>query len=254
MIEINLIPDVKQELLKAQRARSVVISASIFTSIIAVGIVVLLLGYIYGVQGVRGVYLDGQIDSKSKELSKVDDLSKILTIQHQLATISELNDQKVMASRMFDVVSAITPPGDAVISFSQINVAPGGASEDPEAVVSTTEGGQLQFEGQTPSYDTMELFKKRIENTSFQYNEDGEQKLVALASNISTTDISYGEDSNGNKVVRFTLVFDYPAELFSSKTAGQQLAFKLNINGNVTDSYIGIPRFSERASDLGEDK
>lgn len=250
MIEINLIPDVKQELLKAQRARSVVISASIFTSIIAVGIVVLLLGYIYGVQGVRGVYLDGQIDSKSKELSKVEDLSKILTIQNQLSTISQLNDQKVMASRMFDVVSAITPPGDAVISFSQINVSPGGVGQDLDAEVSTTEGGQIQFEGQTASYDTMELFKKRIENTSFQYTADGEQQLISLASNISTTDISYGEDSNGNKVVRFTLVFDYPAELFSSKTAGQQLVFKLNVNGNVTDSYIGIPRFTQRANDL----
>lgn len=255
MIEINLIPDVKQELLKAQRARSVVITASIFTSIIAVGVVVLLLGYIYGVQGVRGVYLDGQIDTKSKELSKVEDLSKILTIQNQLSAISTLNDQKVMASRMFDVVSAITPPGDAAISFSQINVSPGGMGLDSEETeVSTTEGGQIQFEGQTASYDTMELFKKRIENTSFQYKEDGEDKLVDLASNISTTDISYGEDSNGNKVVRFTLLFDYPAELFSSKTAGQQLSFKLNVNGNVTDSYIGIPRFSERASDLEGDQ
>ena len=56
MIEINLIPDVKQELLRAQKGRAVVISASIFASVIAVGVVALLLVYIFGVQGVRGCY------------------------------------------------------------------------------------------------------------------------------------------------------------------------------------------------------
>lgn len=252
MIEINLIPDVKQELIKAQRARSVVISASIITSIVAAAVVVLLLVYIYGVQGVRSVYLDGQITSKGQELSKVEDLSKVLTIQNQLSSISQLNSEKVMSSRIFDVMSAITPPGDASIAFSQINVAPGGpntGSTDVESV-STTSGGQIQLEGQTAAYDTMELFKKRIESTSFEFTKDGEKQLVTLAANISTTDISYGEDANGNKVLRFTITFDYPAELFSSETANQQLAFKLTANGNVTDSYTGIPRFTQRASDL----
>lgn len=252
MIEINLIPDVKQELIKAQHARSVVISASILTSIVALGVVVLLLVYIYAVQGVRGVYLDGQIDSKSQQLSKVQDLSKILTIQNQLATISQLNSEKIMSSRMFDVMSAITPPNDSSISFSQINVSPGGVADPTTGTVSTstTGGGQIQLEGQTTSYDTMELFKKRIENTSFQYTDNGQAKLVPLAANISTSDISYGEDANGQKVVRFTLSFDYPVELFSSASAGQQLAFKLTTNGNVTDSYLGIPQFTTRASDI----
>jgi len=252
MIEINLIPDVKQELIKAQRARGVVISASIITSIVAAAIVVLLLVYIYGIQGVRSAYLDSQITTKGQELSKVEDLSKVLTIQNQLSSISQLNSEKVMSSRVFDVMSAITPPGDASIAFSQINVAPGGenAETDDTESVSTTSGGQIQLEGQTASYDTMELFKKRIENTSFEFTQEGETKLVPLAANISTADISYGEDANGKKVLRFTITFDYPAELFSSATSAQQLAFKLTANGNVTDSYTGIPRFTQRASDL----
>jgi len=252
MIEINLIPDVKQELIRAQHTRSVVISASIFTSIVAGAVVALLLVYIYGVQSVRSVYLDGQITSKGQSLSKVEDLSKILTIQHQLSSISQLNSEKIMSSRMFDVMAAITPPSDTSIAFSQINVSPGGVGGTTTGTqaTSTTDGGQVQLEGQTATYNTMELFKKRIENTSFQYSENGETKLVVLASNLSTTDMSYGEDANGNKVVRFTLTFDYPAELFSSATTGQQLAFKLTVNGNVTDSYLGIPRFTQRASDI----
>ena len=252
MIEINLIPDVKQELIKAQHTRGVVISAAIFTSIVAGAAVALLLVYIYGVQGVRSLSLDSQITNKGQSLSKVEDLSKILTIQNQLSTISQLNSEKVMSSRMFDVIAAITPSGESSVAFSQINVTPGGTVDATTDTSSSTtaNGGQIQLEGQTASYNTMELFKKRIENTSFQYGGSDDTTLVVLASNLSTTDMSYGEDATGSKVVRFTLVFDYPAELFSSVSAGKQISFKLTTNGNVTDSYLGIPRFTQRASDL----
>lgn len=247
MIEINLIPDVKQELLKAQRARAVVISASIITSIAAAGIVVVLCVYIFGVQGVRGLFLDSQIDDKGKQLAQVEDLPKILTIQNQLKTIPDLNSQKSMETRVFDMTAAITPQGENTVAFSQINV---GALEsavlDPTAPA--PEGGQIHLEGQTSGYDSMEAFKKTIENTTIEYTQDGAKATVPLAANISTSDISYGEDADGNKVLRFTLTFDYPAELLSPKSTS--VTFKLNVNGNVTDSFLGIPHFAERAKDF----
>jgi hypothetical protein len=94
----------------------------------------------------------------------------------------------------------------------------------------------------------MEVFKKTLENTTIQYVQDGETKTVPLAANISTSDTSYGEDADERKVFRFTLSFDYPAELLSPMS--KQVSFKININGNVTDSYLGIPHFTERAKDL----
>lgn len=249
MIEINLIPDVKQELLKAQRARAVVISASILTSIIAVAVVVLLLIYMFGVQGVRNLYLDDQIKTKGAELSQVEDLSKILTIQNQLQAISDLNGKKNMETRVFDMISAITPRGDDSVAFSQITVGqtPPDPTADPTTAAETT-GGQVYLEGQTTGYDAMEVFKKTVANTSIEYTQDGETKTVPLATNISTGDTSYGEDADKRKVFRFTLTFDYPAELLAPTS--KAVSFKLNINGNVTDSYLGIPRFTERAKDI----
>lgn len=240
MIEINLVPDVKQELLKAQRARAVVISASIITSIIAVGLVVVLAFYIYAVQGVRSSVLDGQIETKGEQLTSIEDLSQTLTIQNQLGTISELNKQKNMTSRVFDAMAAITPTSGSSVKYSNIILTP---SEDGT-------GGVIQLEGQTASYDTMELFKKTIANTSIQYVKNGEAILVPLASNISTKDISYGEDANSNKVLRFTISFQYPVELFTTDIADSDISYKQNVNGNVTDSYLGIPQFTQRASDL----
>lgn len=252
MIEINLIPDVKQELLKAQRARSIVITSSIFASIVAAGVVILLLVYIFGVQGLRGVVLDGDITKKGDELAKVEDLSKILTIQNQLKAISNLNDKKTMSSRTFDMIAAITPQNAAsAVTFSQISLgATDGELTAPEA--ESKGGGKLSLQGQTAGYDAMEVFKKTIENTIFQYTINGETNTLPLASNISTGEISYGEDADGNKVLRFTISFDYPPELFAPKSSPP--VFKLNVNGNVTDSFLGIPRFAERAKDLGEDQ
>lgn len=250
MIEINLIPDVKLELLRAQRTRSAVISGSIITSFIAMGVVVLLLVYIFGVQLARGLVLDDQITTKGDELSQVEDLSKILTIQNQLETISDLNDTKNMTSRMFAVVSAITPPEQNPVTFSQITISPASSSTASSKTTTAAKGGQVHLEGQTTGYDSMEVFKKIIENTIFTYTQGDETQTAKLASNINTSDMSYGEDADGKKVLRFTLTFDYAEELLQPASSG--LGFKLDVDGNVTDSYINIPRFADRAKDLQE--
>lgn len=250
MIEINLIPDVKQELIKAQRMRAAVISSAIIASIAALGAVVLVLVYVYGVQFGRHVYLDGQINTKSAELAQVEDLSEMVTIQNQLGKVTELDAKKAISSRMFDVLSAVTPSGQNAVMFSQVDV--------------DVEGGIIRLEGQTKGYDSMEVFRKTVSNAVIEMEvdanvtgEDGEPAsnvrslgYVPLASNINTSDVSYGEDSDGNKVLRFTLSFTYAQELFDPAT--EDLSLKLRAQGNVTDSYLGIPKsiFTERAKDI----
>lgn len=238
MIEINLIPDVKRELLRAQRMRATVISASIFTSIIAGGVVVALLLYIFGVQNVRGAILDGQIQDGSKKLAEVEDLSKMVTIQNQLAQISQLNGQKNMDSRLFDVLAGVIPPAPNDVQISQVTI---------DAAART-----LRIEGQTRGYDSMEVFKKTLDSAIIQYRDLalGEDTTEKLASNISVTDTSYGENTEGRKVLRFILTFNYVEKVFSPSVSG--VVLKLSVDGNVTDSYLGIPKsiFTERATDL----
>lgn len=236
MIEINLIPDVKQELLKAQRTRAAVISTSIFVSLIAGGIVVLLVLYVFVGQTVRGTILDGQIEEQNKTLSQVEDLSKVLTIQNQLSKISQLNSQKNIDSRIFDVLSAIIPPGRDQARVSQ--------------VIIDAEESTVRIEGQTRGYDSMEVFKKTIDSAVLVYAKDGEQQTTKLADEINVSDTSYGENAEGQKVLRFSLSFVYAKELFSADI--DAMTIKLSIDGNVTDSYLGIPKsiFTERATDL----
>ena len=70
-----------------------------------------------------------------------------------------------------------------------------------------------------------------------------------MASDLSIDNVSYGEDATGKKVLRFTLTFVYAPELFSPKVNAPKIV--LIDGGNVTDSYVGIPKsiFTDRAKD-----
>lgn len=238
MIEINLVPDVKQELLRAQSMRAAVISGAILTSIIAGAVVVLLALYVYGVQTVRSGIVSDEIKTQYKTLSEVKDLSKVLTIQNQLATMSELNANKKIDSRIFSVVSAVVPPAPNEVQISQIDI------NSADSIIS--------FEGQTRAYDSMEVFKKTVDSAIVVYKEDGEERTVKLATTLDTSEISYGENASGEKVLMFTISFEYPVELFSPSV--KDVTIKLSVDGNVTDSYLGIPRsiFAERATEVNE--
>lgn len=238
MIEINLVPDIKQELIKAQRIRSTVITTAILIGIVSVGIVTALALYVFTVQTVRGSLADGDIKKGSEQLSRVEDLSKTLTIQNQLTKISDLNGNKKIDSRIFDLLAAIIPPAPNDIQISDLNI--------------DSTNGTITINGQaTNSYAAVEVFKKTIEGAKFKYTDsDNEKQEIILASDISTSNTSYGEDSTGAKVLRFTISFTYAEELFSP--ASKNISIVITTNGNATDSYLGVPSsiFVDRAKDL----
>jgi len=236
MIEINLIPDVKQELIRAERVRSVVISASILIGIIAIAVVGILAAWVFGVQTVRSALDDNGIKSGGAQLAGVQDLSKVLTIQNQLTKISQLNNQKHADSRVFDVLLAVIPPAPNSVQVSNL--------------VIDAATNNLSIEGQTAGYNSLEVFKKTIDGAVLTYKTDGQDQTTKLATNISTTDVSFGQDTTGQKVLRFTISFTYPDQLFSPTVPG--VVIKLTNQGNVTDSYLGIPKsiFVPRASDI----
>lgn len=236
MIEINLIPDVKKELLKAQSARAAVISGSIITSIIAGGIVVALALYVFGVQAVRQDLTTKEINDQYKTLSEVEDLSKVLTIQNQLTKMDQLNENKKIDSRIFSVLSAVVPPAPNDVQISQIDI--------------NATDSVITLDGQTRAFDSMEVFKKTLDSAIIVYKDGDEEKTVKLTDELNAGEVSYGENANGEKVVMFSIKFKYPTELFSSSIPA--VTIKLNVNGNVTDSYLGIPRsiFTERATEV----
>lgn len=239
MIEINLIPDVKQELLRAQSIRTKVIATSVLIGMAAVGVLVLLLIY-FGIQMARGAIADNAIKDGSTKFMAVEDLSKTLAIQNQLNVLSTLNDDKNIYSRLYQILGAIVPAEPNNVTISDLSI--------------DSANGYLKMNGQAAnSYIALEIFKKTIEGTTVKYknsSEDTELQSVPMASEVSISDISYGEDTTGAKVLRFTIGFKYAPELFSPKS--KNVSVLITIDGNITDSYLNIPRsvFADRAEDI----
>ncbi len=238
MIEVNLIPDVKRELLRAKQMRMYVIGGSIVVGIAAVALVILLALYLFTVQGIRSRITDGEIASKSSELTKTPDLSNMLTVQQQLAALSDMHGSKNMSSRVFDMLTAVNPaePNQVTVSSAKLDTAQ----------------QTITIEGQAANgFEAAEAFKKTILGTTITYKQKDTKETVTskLANAVSTADMSYGEDATGKKVLRFTMSFVYSDDFFA------QTSTDAIISGpstkNVTDSYLYIPQslFGQRAAE-----
>lgn len=240
MIEVNLIPDVKQELLKAQRQRTAVISISILVSMIAIGAVVLLSLYVFAFQGVRTVIADKSIKDNFETLKKQEDLNSALTVQNQLSNVNSTYTQTNMYSRLFDVLRTIVSGNTSNIDVTTVSV---DASASTITIEGKTKGG----------YIALETFKKTILATKIAYStkdSDGGEKCedkkldskycVALTQQISDGDRSLAQDDAGKPVLNFSISFTYPSEAFSRSSLNTSVIGPTKPK-NATDSTLSAP-------------
>ncbi|MDR0397660.1 MAG: hypothetical protein LBH36_00535 [Candidatus Nomurabacteria bacterium] len=244
MIEINLIPDVKRELLKAQRMRSVIVSVSILVGVVSVGVVIALGVIVFLVQGIAGKVIDDNITSEHNKLQDRADTIQVLTIQQQLGYLAGLEGNKYMVSRIIGAVNAIRESAsDPAIQLSKLGF--------------LQEGNIVTIEGQAvQGFEALDAFIKAAERTTFTYTgTDGKSaKGKLLGGELEVTEGAYGENAEGQRVLRFTVEFvinknalkfdsfDEKKSKFGIERPGKQ---------NVTDSYIQIPgdMFAQKAKD-----
>ncbi len=227
MIEINLLPNVKRELLKTRAMRNRVISISFLVggaSIAAVVVLALILGSQIAAEAVQS----GVIKDRNDKLMAVEDLNKVVTIQHQLTKINEQHSGKKINSRIFDVVTAVNPVAPNNVSFSDIKVNPGSKTI-------TLEGSAVN------GYSALETLKKTILNTKVQTTDGDKSSEVSLTKEIKDGDTSFGENSEGKKVLQFSFSFEYAEELLEPANNGTVSVLTPTGKVDVTDSRQGIP-------------
>ena len=227
MIEINLLPNVKRELLKTRAMRNRVISISFLVggaSIAAVVVLALILGSQIAAEAVQ----NGVIKDRNDKLMAVEDLNKVVTIQHQLTKINEQHSGKKINSRIFDVVTAVNPVAPNNVSFSDIKV-------NPESKTITLEGSAVN------GYSALETLKKTILNTKVQTTDGDKSSEVSLTKEIKDGDTSFGENSEGKKVLQFSFSFEYAEELLAPANNGTVSVLTPTSKVDVTDSRQGIP-------------
>lgn len=269
MIQVNLVPDVKQELLRAQTQRNFIISIAILLSISAAVVILLVAGYVYGAQTLLMANSNKTIDTEYAKLTSVEDLDKMLTIQSQLSQVSVHNQDKRITSRMYDMLNVVVPDNPHNVKISSMAVAPSGenALSGGTEEVSADSGALVTIEGQTVgSYASLEVFEKMIAAAVIEYKvAEGSTgqgdlncgdsafqcKYLAVGGGdrstaVKVSEMSFGEDQNGSKTLYFKLSFSVVPELLSNTISDVRV--KIGKDGNVTDSYIGVPRaiFEER--------
>lgn len=237
MIQINLLPDVKRELIKAKRTRSVVILSAIITGIVALSITILLSLYHFGVQNLRSNVVSDDITKKTAKLKAEEDIENMLTIQSQLKTIQEKHDAKAVSSRIFQLLAAIAPvdPNKVVISSVKLN----------------TTDNTIRIEAQASNgFVAADVFKKSIAEVKYTYASKEKIDPIAVASNISLTNFSYGEDASGKRVLRFSVDFTYDRQLMSWATKNVTVGQLEKMDATDSRQYLPLSLFGNRATDI----
>ena len=230
MIEVNLLPDVKQELLRAQAIRNGVVSGSILLSIAAGAIVVLLALYVYGAQPlIKSHNTDNITKNHASLLEKNPDLSNLVTVQGQVSALSDQHRQKNITSRVFEVLNTVAPQGENAISYRNVHV-------------DTTQKTVTIEAEATNGYKALEAFKKTIEATQLEYTTEGQKdaQKVKLTDKVSDGDRALGDDAAGKKVLRFSISFVYNDALFARDSKDGRIVGPTATN--ATDSAVAVPR------------
>lgn len=190
--EINLVPSVKAEAIRALKMRNLVLFICIVTVSIAAGIVAIL-GSIVAGQNITMASQDGKLDTMSSKINSFEGLSEYLTIQDQLGNISAIQDNRTVLSRVFSFFNTILPTGADKITLSELSI--------------NLQDSTMTFTGQADAgvdpfidYRVLESFKKSAALVKYDYGQyvDAEDNEIPTRCMIeaNTDGVTFKEDNS----------------------------------------------------------
>ena len=161
--EINLVPDVKDEMIKALKMRNFIFFLCIVVASASVAAILIFVSIAGGQQAI----VDGKqttLSNLSKKIGDFSDLSDYLTIKDQLGNIDEVTSNKKLLSRTFSILSAILPSGADTIKISELIV----NMSDDEPTMSFDAQANA---GDPPyiDYNVLDSFKKSMQYMRYDY-------------------------------------------------------------------------------------
>ncbi len=195
MIQFNLLPDVKQEFIKAKRTkRNTILIAGAVTAT-ALSILIILLLAVNLVQKKHLRDLNGDIKKYSTQLQNTPDLNKILTVQNQLNSLPALHDQKPVVSRLPDYLAKITPAKASVTTLS-IDFS----------------ANTISITGEADNLSTVNKYADTMKFTTF--TTDSDEKAKPAFSEVVLSSFNRGE-----KNISYTLTLKFDPAIFDIKNA-----------------------------------
>jgi hypothetical protein len=192
MIQFNLLPDVKQEFIKARRAKRSVGVIATLSAVGALALLLIMVALVHVAQKKHLSDLNKDIDKYSHQLSEVPDLNKILTIQNQLSSLPALHEEKPTVSRLFGYMTQVTPTD---VSLDQVRI--------------DFEAGGVTVLGTADRLETINKFVDTLKFTKFKVDE-GEADKNAFTEVVL---VSFSRDDKG---AGLQVTFKYDPEIFDS--------------------------------------
>ena len=172
--EINLVPDIKGEMIKALKLRNL-----IFFICIVVASASILITVIFGlVMGGQQLALDSKkttLDNLSTKLNSYSDLDDFLTIKDQLGNLSTLSSNKKVLSRTFNILAALLPTGADTITISELSVNLSG-DQPTFSFDAQANAGKEPF----IDYNVLDSFKKSMKYMRYDYGNYVDKNSAAI--------------------------------------------------------------------------
>ncbi len=216
-VQFNLLPDVKQRYINAQRSKKTVTAIAFLVSAAAAVILVIMLSIVYGVNKLQLSSADNSIKNYEQQLNKIPDLNKVLTVQNQLASLASLHQNKTVSSRLFEYLPQVIP--------TQVNM--GRLQVDFTA-------NTMNINGTADSQKTVNIFIDTLKFTT--YKIDG--KDTGKKAFPSVIESSFGLDQKGASY-GLNVQFD-PALFINSQNTSLNVPVGLATTRSVLDDPSNV--------------
>lgn len=208
MIELNLLPDVKKEFIKAQRTRNVVVSGAIMVTIVAIGAIAFFATTVYGAQQLVISTLNTQIKDNFKELESKKEINKYLAIQSQLKSLDEVSGQRALYGRVFDYFQQLNPAPPSNVTIYSLDL--------------TKTDTRIVIFGSAGNFEAVNNFKYTLENAKLTYDVAGEQQEMPLFTLVTAKQPSLST-TNGVTEANFSFDLVFAPEAFSMDTTNPKV-------------------------------
>ena len=203
MISLNLLPDVKKDLLRVRRERNLVVSISVVVVGASIGVLLLLSGTLGVLIGAKAL-MENSIKNDEqtiKQAQKKKQLDKYITIQNQLKQIGKLKSDQQVYSRLMDYLTQLNPaaPNNVQISSAKIE-APAGSSGDTSSSSSSSasaDGITMTIEGKTTNFSALDVYKNTLSKAQLSYEVE-EEDTSSDSESSANSDGTYSKETSSD--------------------------------------------------------
>lgn len=222
--EINLVPDIKGEMIRTLKLRNLIF----FICIIVAGASVAVVLFLAMIAGGQQAAVDGKkatLKTLSSKINSYEDLNAFLTIKDQLGNLSSISSNKRLLSRTFNILSVLRPKNADTIIISEMNV-------DLASDYPTVSFEAQANAGEEPfiDYAVLESFKKSMDYLRYDYGDyvDNEGNIIPAYCIVETgTDGALFYDANRKSNYAYWLI----------NGEGCKTATESN-EGNTNNNYV----------------